>query len=164
MSISDDVRAFMDDNDLTAEMLFAALYEGDYDEIFSEYEKSLPGFDKNFIHQCTITFLTLPQALLARRVDNMLLVPVFLVLSSLQYSKEGTYGRSWCKRGEMDIFFNLARKFDRLENMMINGAKDEVGEGKIDTVGDNANYGLLWMTHFLREKPEEFTKWVNDNC
>lgn len=97
------------------------------------------------------------------REDNLLMTAAFVILSQLQYSKEGTYGRSWSKRGELDVFFNLARKFDRLENMMINGAKDEVGEARIDTVGDTANYGLLWVTYFLRNNPKEFMEWIKNN-
>ena len=94
------------------------------------------------------------------REDNLLMTVVFVYLSEIQYKKEGTYGRSFCKRGEMDIFFNMARKFDRLENMMLHDKKDEVGEGKTDTVGDEANYGMLWMTYILREKPELFKNWL----
>jgi hypothetical protein len=97
------------------------------------------------------------------REDNLLLTVAFVVLSKLQYSKEGTYGRSWCKRGQTDTFFNLARKFDRLENIVINGAKDEVGESTVDTVGDLANYGLLWVTLFMRKDFDAFNQWLKNN-
>lgn len=94
------------------------------------------------------------------REDNALMTLAFITLSKTQCKKEGTYGRSFCKRGELDIFFNTARKFDRIENMMINGARDEVGEGTIDTVGDMANYGMLWLTYYIRENPEAFESWA----
>lgn len=97
------------------------------------------------------------------RDDNLLLTVVFLSLSGVQYSKEGTYGDSWRKRGELEVFFNLARKFDRLENIVLNGSKDEVGEPYVDTVGDSANYGLLWMTLILRQDPDLFLSWVESN-
>jgi hypothetical protein len=97
------------------------------------------------------------------REDNVLVAATLPFLLNLQYKKEGTYGRSWCKRGELDTFFNTARKFDRIENMMLNGAKDEVGEGKVDTVGDMASYGLLWLTYILRLHPEAFMEWVQKN-
>jgi hypothetical protein len=97
------------------------------------------------------------------REDNVLVAITLPFILGLQYKKEGAYGRSWCKRGELDTFFNTARKFDRIENMMLNGAKDEVGEGKVDTVGDMASYGLLWMTFILREHPNEFFSWLNKN-
>lgn len=97
------------------------------------------------------------------REDNLLFVAVFPILASLQYRKEGTYGRSWCKRGELDVFFNTARKFDRIENIMINGARDEVGESTIDTVGDLTNYGLLWMTLYCRKSPQAFLSWFKQN-
>lgn len=97
------------------------------------------------------------------REDNALMTVAFVVLSKLQHSKEGSYGRSWSKRGQLDIFFNTARKFDRIENIMLNGGKDEVGETVLDTVGDLANYGLLWTTLFIREDPETFKNWVEEN-
>ncbi|MNW28080.1 hypothetical protein D3C74_48920 [compost metagenome] len=96
------------------------------------------------------------------REDNVLVTALLPYILHLQYKKEGAYGRSWCKRGEMDTFFNTARKFDRIENMMLNGAKDEVGEGKVDTVGDMASYGLLWMTLLARIEPDDFISWFNN--
>lgn len=97
------------------------------------------------------------------REDNALMTVCFIVLSNVQNRKEATYGRSFCKRGELDVFFNTARKFDRIENIMINGAKDEVGEATIDTVGDLSNYGLLWMTFYLREHNDTFLEWAKNN-
>lgn len=97
------------------------------------------------------------------REDNLLVAVTLPFILELQYKKEGTYGRSWCKRGEMDTFFNTARKFDRIENIMLNGAKDEVGESKVDTVGDLTSYGLLWLTYILRNQPEAFMAWVDAN-
>lgn len=97
------------------------------------------------------------------REDNLLAFVAFHLLLKVQYKKEGTYGRSWCRRGELDVFFNLARKFDRLENIILKGAKDEVGEATIDTVGDLTNYGVLWMTYFIRNYPTEFHKWAESN-
>lgn len=97
------------------------------------------------------------------REDNLLMTVAFVVLSKLQYSKEGTYGRSWCKRGQQDVFFNLARKFDRLENIILNNAQDEVGESTVDTVGDLANYGMLWMTYYMRNDYSAFAEWINKN-
>lgn len=128
--------------------------------------KYLPDIDSHLLDTIISIHFELPQMGIDEnevREDNLLMTAVFVVLSQLQYSKEGTYGRSWCKRGELDVFFNLARKFDRLENMMINGSKDEVGEPMIDTVGDEANYGLLWMTLFLRKHPKVFLDWIKNN-
>lgn len=126
----------------------------------------LPDIDANLLETIIEIHFTLPQfdqGEIELREDNLLMTAVFVVLSQLQYSKEGTYGRSWCKRGDLDVFFNLARKFDRLENMVLNESKDEVGEPLIDTVGDEANYGLLWMTLFLRKHPKVFLEWIKNN-
>lgn len=116
------------------------------------------------IEEATIkTCLSLPQYQDENadvRRDNVLLTTAFLILSQLQYNKEGAYLNSWERREEIGVFFNLSRKFDRVENMMLKGAKDEVGEDKIDTVGDLANYGLLWLTYIMREHPDNFMSWV----
>lgn len=98
----------------------------------------------------------------APRRDNALLHATLAPLLSLQYSKEGTYGDSWAKRGELGIFFNIGRKFDRLENIILNGARDEVGESEIDTIADMANYALLWLTHIMREHPDRYNAWLAD--
>lgn len=97
------------------------------------------------------------------RRDNVLFAFVFWFLAEIQYYKEGTYRDAWSKRKEIGVFFQAARKFDRLENMMLNGAKDEVGESLVDTVADLANYAILWLTFILRERPEDFSKWVKEN-
>ncbi|WAB25008.1 hypothetical protein M3_0057 [Lysinibacillus phage vB_LfM_LysYB1] len=94
------------------------------------------------------------------RRDNVLFVFVFVFMAKIQYAKEGTYGNSWEKRKEVGVFMNMARKFDRLENMIIDGKKDEVGESKADTVADEGVYSVLWLTYILRESPEEFTQWM----
>lgn len=119
----------------------------DYAKVFARVYSALPHTHKN---------IKLPN-------DNIYLVPVFVALAKLQYDKELGYGSSWCKRGELDVFFNTARKFDRIENIMLGKGKDAVGEPKIDTVGDLANYSYLWMTYLLRHAPEDFVKWFKNN-
>lgn len=96
------------------------------------------------------------------RRDNVLMCYIFWKLAGIQYAKEGAYGSSYAKRGELEVFFNVSRKFDRLENIMLNGSKDEVGESKLDTIGDLANYGLLWLVYLLRTKPKEVMKFLKD--
>src|SRR5690606_10508288 len=55
------------------------------------------------------------------RRDNVLMCYIFWKLAGIQYAKEGAYGSSYAKRGELEVFFNVSRKFDRLENIMLNG-------------------------------------------
>ena len=125
----------------------------------------LPNLDLNELQYLVDYYTALPFVDKTKpiREDNLLFCITFPYLAKIQYKKEATYGSSWCKRGEMDVFFNLARKFDRLENMMLKGAKDEVGEDKIDTVADLTNYGLLWMTYLLRNNSKAFQDWTNKN-
>lgn len=151
-------------------------YKRKYDELKEEkikeirerYREILPEeISTKFIDKCVEVYTSLPMFsnpyLFNLRDDSLLFVASFVILSELQYKKEGTYGRSWNKRNdEREIFFNLARKFDRLENMVLKDNVDEVGEGRIDTVGDSANYGNLWMTYYIREYPDEFLKWAKN--
>jgi len=123
------------------------------------------GTPTTFLIHATRLYVNLPYTHpeMELRDDNLLMVAVFPFLAEIQYKKEGAYGRSWCKRGEPDIFFNTARKFDRIENIVLNGARDEVGESTIDTVGDMANYSQLWMTYYLRENTTAFLDWAKAN-
>ncbi len=143
-----------------------AVLEQFAEEIQSRLTELLPvGTPGNFINNATRLYINMPYTFpgMELRDDNLLMVTVFPFLAEIQYKKEGSYGRSWCKRGELDVFFNTARKFDRIENIMLNGAKDEVGESTIDTVGDMANYGQLWMTYYLRNHKEAFFAWAKAN-
>jgi hypothetical protein len=137
------------------------------EEVYELYKKYVPvQEDSNvdrLLQQAALVHQTIAGNKGELREDNALMTLAFVSLSHLQYSKEGSYGRSWCKRGEQDIFFNMARKFDRLENMTLHSKDDEVGESKVDTVGDEANYGMLWVTYILRNNPADFVKWLQGN-
>lgn len=121
--------------------------KGDEAESFYEFYSKLPYFKED----------------MEVRRDNVLFVYVSMYLSEIQYKKEGSYGNSWEKRKEVGVFMNLARKFDRLEGFIVDGKSDEVGETKIDTVGDTANYGVLWATYLLRTDPAGFKNWLKNN-
>ncbi|GLI90895.1 hypothetical protein ACSHUI_00050 [Bacillus subtilis] len=95
------------------------------------------------------------------RRDNVLFLFAMMDLANLQYRKEGTYGNSWERRKTHSIFANVARKFDRVETMVIDNKADEVGESLLDTVGDFTTYGGLWVTYLMRQNPEEYAKWQN---
>lgn len=97
------------------------------------------------------------------RYDNAMLHLVTGQVLQMHHAKEGTYGNSWCRRGELGIFFNIARKFDRLENMVVHDRADEVGESRIDTIADLATYSLLWLTLIMREHPEAYRTWQDSN-
>jgi len=88
---------------------------------------------------------------------------VSTVLAELQDKKDKVYGGSWQKYGEKSsIFPNLARKFDRLENIIVNEA-DAGDESMVDTIADLATYALLWMTYIMHNQPEKYEEWCESH-
>ena len=50
--------------------------------------------------------------------DNVNLMKIFPQLLKLQNDKGRVYGRSYAKHGDVSIFLNVERKFDRISNIM----------------------------------------------
>ena len=59
--------------------------------------------------------------------------------------KNPGYADSWCRRGEPGIFHNIARKFDRLEHVVLGG-----GDVPYDDALDLASYAVLHLAWHLR--------------
>ena len=117
--------------------------------------------------------------------DNDKLPPIISLLLAIQYDKEGSYGSSWCGKGEYrGIMANIDRKYDRLDKMTddeIAGSlrplheqeeflvrdydlySEQVGESKIDAIADLANYCLLYLTYVREKYPRVFGIWVKRN-
>lgn len=106
--------------------------------------------------------------------DTKNLLDVVPALVQLQDDKGKLYGRSYCKYGETSIFFNLSRKWDRIENIMMKAIKD--GEGSLhssdstsatetftDTVADMATYSLLWLGYIKENYPDEWEHFLKTN-
>lgn len=72
--------------------------------------------------------------------------------------KDKHYGGSWQNNGLIGAFLNLKRKFDRLENIIIESGFDIDSEESIeDTFKDLSNYAA--MLHWLyNKKRQEWTK------
>lgn len=84
-------------------------------------------------------------------------------LAKLQEMKDKSYGGSWQKYGEKSsVFPNVARKFDRIANIMVNDV-DPGDEPIVDTVADLATYSLLWLTYIMEHRPQQWIEWVADN-
>jgi len=86
-------------------------------------------------------------------------------LKEIHAKKSATYGDSWKKRGELvSVFGNVARKFDRLENLASDlqlwssAQKGETIENIEDTVIDLAVYSILWCTFLVEKRPEKYKK------
>ncbi len=85
-------------------------------------------------------------------------------LMKLQAAKGQNYGGSWQKYGEaISVFGNVARKFHRLENLVLHGKKGSPDETKIDTIADLAVYSLLWLAYSSIQERASFDEWLKRN-
>lgn len=100
--------------------------------------------------------------------DQENLKKIIPLIVQLQKQKSERYGRSYCKHGELSIFFNLERKWDRLSNMMdsilqsggdihSSGTPDETFT---DTVIDLASYALLWAGYIAETRPDAMDEFI----
>lgn len=107
-------------------------------------------------------------------VDNVNLMEIFPKLLKLQNEKGRVYGRSYAKHGDLSIFFNLERKWDRIQNIMERVMKEGVDslhsessstptETFLDTVIDLGMYSLMWAGYIRETHPEEFEKFMRSN-
>lgn len=107
-------------------------------------------------------------------IDNINVMKVIPALLKLQNDKSLIYGRSWCKHGELSCFFNLERKWDRIQNIMEHAMEEGIGyihgdeastptETFTDTIVDLASYSLLWMSYIYENYPEEWEKFIKAN-
>ena len=94
------------------------------------------------------------------------------VATSLMRRKGISYGDSWKKRGQVGVFMNIARKFDRIENILEASAKgfdvdpDKIAvseESLLDTVLDLFVYSGLYMTLLKEKHPELWEELVKES-
>ena len=100
------------------------------------------------------------------------MVEVIPYLIELQDDKGKLYGRSYARHGDISIFMNVERKFDRLANMMESAMKNgtdklyEMGtetETFLDTVADLAIYSTMWVGYIKENHPEVWESFVSRN-
>ena len=101
------------------------------------------------------------------------LVKILPAILELQLQKSSVYGRSYCRHGELSIFFNTERKWDRLLNIMEkamknNSISDLHSEGTatetfFDTLVDLASYSLLWIGYIVEQDPSTLEKFIKAN-
>lgn len=106
--------------------------------------------------------------------DNVNLMKIFPQLLKLQNDKGRVYGRSYAKHGDVSIFLNVERKFDRISNIMDRAMREGLNtlhseasstatETFLDTVVDLGLYSLMWVGHIKDEYPEEYQKFLVAN-
>ena len=85
--------------------------------------------------------------------------------------KGKAYGNSFCKYGHSGVYFNLARKMDRLENLAKKAFDanepllDSSGsnpETFVDTIVDLTNYGILWLGYIAKTCPEKLKPYFTE--
>lgn len=106
--------------------------------------------------------------------DNCKIQEILPYLVLLQNQKESFYGNSWRKYGDVSAFFNLARKFDRIDTIMRQAMQQGVDtmfeedsqlstETIFDTIADLALYGLMWSADIAKRYPELWEKFLKAN-
>lgn len=106
--------------------------------------------------------------------DNVNLMEIFPQLLKLQNDKGRVYGRSYAKHGDVSIFLNVERKFDRISNIMDRAMREGLNilhseasstatETFLDTVVDLGLYALMWVGYIKAEYPEEYQRFLVAN-
>lgn len=107
--------------------------------------------------------------------DNLNIIEILPSLLQLQNSKSLMYGRSYCKHGHLSVFFNLERKWDRIQNIMERVMKEgedslfekdkssTATETFMDTVIDLGLYSLMWAGYIKERHPEVYQKFLEIN-
>ncbi len=79
-------------------------------------------------------------------------------------AREFTYQMSFAKRGEIGIWMNLARKYDRIDNLarhVFEEVEESAGVSLVDTLVDLALYSLKWLAVIKQLRPEDLEKWID---
>ena len=106
--------------------------------------------------------------------DNLAVQEILPHLLLLQNRKEKFYGESWRKYDDIGAFFNIARKWDRIDTIMknamehgvqvlFNGSSDLSTETVLDTIIDLSLYGLMWSSYIASRYPELWDRFLKLN-
>jgi len=82
------------------------------------------------------------------------------ILNMLHTEKEKIYNLSFCRRGMVGVFMNLARKWDNIENMA--KKEDYFQVALIDALFDIAAYSLKMIIIIIDLNPQIFIKWLDN--
>lgn len=80
---------------------------------------------------------------------------IFGTLIRLYAFKNPLYGSSWCKRGTVSTFENVARKYDRMENLVVEQHQDP----GMDDMMDLTNYSGMQTAYQAEHRPEAYHAW-----
>jgi len=97
---------------------------------------------------------------LVREQKRLTMACIFGMIITYTFWKGRSYGDSWKKYGEKcSIFPNIARKFDRLANIIVNSV-GEGAEAKSTTITDLLVYSSLWLTWLAENNTINVMKFV----
>ena len=107
-------------------------------------------------------------------IDTSNIIKILPAILELQAQKSSVYGRSYCRHGQISIFFNAERKWDRISHMIdevIRGGKlsnmenlqGTPTETFFDTVVDLASYSLLWVGYIMENCPVVWENFLKTN-
>ena len=106
--------------------------------------------------------------------DNINMMKFLPSLLKLQNQKSLIYGRSYCRHGDISVYLNTERKWDRISNIMDRAMKEGIDtlfgdksatptETFVDTVVDLASYSSLWASYIMENHPEEYKQFMKSN-
>lgn len=106
-------------------------------------------------------------------IESECLAIIFGYALLIQHQKSATYKNSWIKRGWGGVFYNIGRKFDRIESFFKDTKRllkfeQETEpslheEPVLDTIIDLMNYSGLASQHIMVTKPKIFDNWLERN-
>jgi hypothetical protein len=86
---------------------------------------------------------------------------IFKALLPFHEARERTYNLSFAKRGEVMVWGNLGRKYDRIDGLISKVLIDgQEGTTLIDTLVDLAIYALKWVAVIKVIRPADLEEWV----
>lgn len=88
---------------------------------------------------------------------------IMQALLPFHQSREATYRMSFAKRGEALVWGNLARKYDRIDNLAkdtFDGNGNNPGVSLVDTLIDLAMYSLKWVAIIRHIRPDDLQAWI----
>lgn len=80
------------------------------------------------------------------------------LVNKLQNAKNVLYDNSYSKRGLFSIFFNMERKWQRMDNQLFKGLGDAASEGFLDTCVDLAAYSMKLCAWICARSPKAYLK------
>lgn len=100
--------------------------------------------------------------ILALETESCSMKGIFDVLSILHHKKTMVYGDAWKKRGEVvGVFSNIARKYDRLEAIIVKGAVHTLDETLADTMADLCVYAAKYLTYLAENYPDLLRNFIS---